>query len=381
VEEKQLEHAADLLRNLLSVFPKDPILEKDLRSVLSAASRKGDGGGTAPIEAEPEAAELPAEWGDSPSDASRSVAALSVDIQPLVPAAKPQLFEIVRAPLEIAVTSWRRPALFTVVVLSVAASVALPAWRISRRQQSVALASSAPARSTQVSPRTAANPLPGNASAENAPLAKPEPRVSRTAASAIAAESAHVAKAITPAPAQKTASITDKAAAAADPKKPLATFALPSGSVAAPSRPAAVLPPPPGTIQETPVTVANTLPAVSPVAGPPPLAPKPAIPDPGPSPARPERVGGNFQPPQLISGPGVVVPALARGRKLYGAVQLQTTINKEGAVSNVTIVGGDPILAQAARQAVLLRRYRPAMLDGEPLEVKVPIQVVFQPER
>lgn len=42
------------------------------------------------------------------------------------------------------------------------------------------------------------------------------------------------------------------------------------------------------------------------------------------------------------------------------------------------VLSGHPLLVQAALDAVRQWRYRPTMLDGEPVEVETTITVVFQ---
>jgi protein TonB len=90
---------------------------------------------------------------------------------------------------------------------------------------------------------------------------------------------------------------------------------------------------------------------------------------------------GEFRNAELLSGPNLVVPPLARNRRVSGIVKLEATISKEGIVTNVVVVSGHPWLTEAAKQAILARRYRPATLNGQPVEVKIPIQVVLEPER
>src|ERR1700756_2590574 len=50
-------------------------------------------------------------------------------------------------------------------------------------------------------------------------------------------------------------------------------------------------------------------------------------------------------------------PKQARARKLHGAVVLQAIINKQGKVDSLQLVSGDPLLAQAAADAVKQWRY------------------------
>ncbi len=91
-------------------------------------------------------------------------------------------------------------------------------------------------------------------------------------------------------------------------------------------------------------------------------------------------VGSNFQvQPKLIDGPAFVVPRVARQHGISGEVNLVATVDESGAVTNVTVSSGDTLLASAATTAIMKRRYRPARLDGEPVESKVRIQVIFRP--
>lgn len=60
-------------------------------------------------------------------------------------------------------------------------------------------------------------------------------------------------------------------------------------------------------------------------------------------------------------------PNLARQMNITGAVQLQVTVNAEGSVKDVRVLGGHPLLAQAAVDAVRLWKFRSA--PGESVEV------------
>jgi TonB family protein len=70
-------------------------------------------------------------------------------------------------------------------------------------------------------------------------------------------------------------------------------------------------------------------------------------------------------------------PMNARTQHLAGKVTLQATIDRDGTVSKVAVVGGSPVLAEAAKTAVLKWKYRPAMLNGTPIEVQKEIIVIF----
>jgi protein TonB len=56
---------------------------------------------------------------------------------------------------------------------------------------------------------------------------------------------------------------------------------------------------------------------------------------------------------------------------------LQATISKTGAIENLHVVSGPPMLQQAALDAVKTWRYKPYLLSGEPVEVETEVNVIF----
>ena len=71
-------------------------------------------------------------------------------------------------------------------------------------------------------------------------------------------------------------------------------------------------------------------------------------------------------------------PKQARARKLHGAVVLQAVINKQGKVDSLQLVSGDPLLAQAAADAVKQWRYKPYWHNGETADFQTRITVDFK---
>src|SRR5438445_602149 len=57
--------------------------------------------------------------------------------------------------------------------------------------------------------------------------------------------------------------------------------------------------------------------------------------------------------------------------------QIQTDIIKEGTIEHLTLISGHPMLAPAAIEAVKQWRYKPYILNGEPVEVDTQITVNF----
>jgi periplasmic protein TonB len=70
-------------------------------------------------------------------------------------------------------------------------------------------------------------------------------------------------------------------------------------------------------------------------------------------------------------------PAIAKAAHIQGIVVLQATISKGGSIQDLRVVSGPPMLQQAAMDAVRSWRYRPYLLNGEPVEVETTINVVF----
>lgn len=71
-------------------------------------------------------------------------------------------------------------------------------------------------------------------------------------------------------------------------------------------------------------------------------------------------------------------PASALTMHVQGAVLLDATINREGMISDVSVVKGDKVLARAATDAVKQWRYKPYYLDGQPVEIQTQITINFK---
>ena len=70
-------------------------------------------------------------------------------------------------------------------------------------------------------------------------------------------------------------------------------------------------------------------------------------------------------------------PPLARSARIQGQVLLQAVISKEGVIENLRLIAGHPMLVPAAIEAVRQWRYRPYVLNNEPVEVETQIIVNF----
>jgi len=70
-------------------------------------------------------------------------------------------------------------------------------------------------------------------------------------------------------------------------------------------------------------------------------------------------------------------PIIARQTRTEGTVQLHAMISKDGTVEHLEVISGSPLLVRAATDAVLQWRFRPTLLNGEPVEVQTYFTVVF----
>jgi len=104
------------------------------------------------------------------------------------------------------------------------------------------------------------------------------------------------------------------------------------------------------------------------------VAPQPA---PAPIPSVPV-----FRPSRLLEGSLMrrvtpTYPPLARTARIQGPVVLFAVISKAGTIDKLRAVSGPPMLIPAAIEAVSQWRYRPYILNNEPIEVETQITVNF----
>jgi protein TonB len=80
---------------------------------------------------------------------------------------------------------------------------------------------------------------------------------------------------------------------------------------------------------------------------------------------------------QLLKKTTPVYPPIAVAARVEGTVVLAAAISASGAIENLRVVSGHPMLQQAALDAVGNWRYRPFLLNGQPVEVETTINVIF----
>jgi TonB family protein len=77
---------------------------------------------------------------------------------------------------------------------------------------------------------------------------------------------------------------------------------------------------------------------------------------------------------KLLEHPAPPYPALARGMALEGVVKVDALVAPDGNVKDVNVIGGHPVLAQAAAKAVRQWKWEPSAHESHEL-----VQVKFSP--
>jgi TonB family protein len=94
-------------------------------------------------------------------------------------------------------------------------------------------------------------------------------------------------------------------------------------------------------------------------------------------PAGPMRISAGVSAGMAISQPAPVYPEDAKAAHIQGIVVLKAIISKAGTVENLTAISGPPQLIASAIDAVKQWRYKPYLLNGEPVEVQTTINVNY----
>jgi protein TonB len=100
-------------------------------------------------------------------------------------------------------------------------------------------------------------------------------------------------------------------------------------------------------------------------------------PPPPPKAHGPVRIGGSVVQANLIRMVQPVYPPIAKTAHISGTIVLHAIISKDGAIEQLEYVSGPPLLMRNAMDAVRQWRYKPTLLNGEPVEVDTTVSVVF----
>jgi protein TonB len=79
----------------------------------------------------------------------------------------------------------------------------------------------------------------------------------------------------------------------------------------------------------------------------------------------------------LIQKTTPTYPPIAKAARVSGTVVIQAKISKQGTIEDLHVVSGPAMLQQAALDAVKSWRYRPYLLNNEPVEVETTVNVIF----
>ncbi|HEY6352296.1 MAG TPA: energy transducer TonB [Candidatus Angelobacter sp.] len=94
-------------------------------------------------------------------------------------------------------------------------------------------------------------------------------------------------------------------------------------------------------------------------------------------PPRKLRVSSGVADGNKISGEDPTYPEEAKEKKIHGDVVLQVLIDEKGNVGSLHLISGHPLLVDAATEAVKTWKYRPWLLNGEPVSVETTVTVRF----
>jgi len=88
---------------------------------------------------------------------------------------------------------------------------------------------------------------------------------------------------------------------------------------------------------------------------------------------------GHKQPPQpkVIKSVPAVYPEAAKRAKVSGTVHMHLVIGADGKVIRVTVKDGDPLLVKAAEDSVRKWVFKPAQLEGKPIQSEIDTEVSF----
>jgi periplasmic protein TonB len=72
-----------------------------------------------------------------------------------------------------------------------------------------------------------------------------------------------------------------------------------------------------------------------------------------------------------------IYPKFAQDAHITGTVVLKATITKQGTIEGIQVISGPKLLAPSAVDAVKTWKYKPYMLDGQPVAVETNVTIVF----
>jgi protein TonB len=86
-----------------------------------------------------------------------------------------------------------------------------------------------------------------------------------------------------------------------------------------------------------------------------------------------------LEPIQVLKRVSPTYPLIAKQRRLSGILVVDALVDKSGKVTNLQIVSGPPVFRDAAFDAIKQWQFKPAMLNGQPIDQHTQIRLEFKP--
>lgn len=86
-----------------------------------------------------------------------------------------------------------------------------------------------------------------------------------------------------------------------------------------------------------------------------------------------------LEPVQVLKRVPPIYPLIAKQRRLSGVLEVQADVGKDGKVSNLQLLSGPTIFKDAAFDAIKQWQFRPAKLNGQPIDQSTKIRLQFNP--
>jgi TonB family protein len=86
-----------------------------------------------------------------------------------------------------------------------------------------------------------------------------------------------------------------------------------------------------------------------------------------------------LEPVQVLKKVSPIYPAIAKQRRLNGILVVDALVDKSGKVTTLNVVSGPPVFRDAAFDAIKQWQFKPAMLNGQPIDQHTQIRLEFKP--
>jgi protein TonB len=86
-----------------------------------------------------------------------------------------------------------------------------------------------------------------------------------------------------------------------------------------------------------------------------------------------------LQPVDVLRRVAPIYPPIAKQRRLSGTLVVDALVDKTGKVANMQLISGPPIFKDAAFEAIKQWQFKPARLNGQPIDQNTQIKLQFNP--